>query len=387
MEVGTGRVVTMAENKTYTDGATSDPGASAVNFNTPFEYGGSSGFQTGSSFKPFVLAEWLEKGYTLNQSVNGVSNYFNYADFQTTCGSTQPYGSGTFKVQNDASWENGVRSVLYGTEQSINTIYMAMAEKLNLCDVHKLAQSMGVDVANPNNKWQLVPTSAIGVNSVSPIQMAQAYAAFANGGVTCTPVVIDKITRTDDGSSLAVPKTKCTQAIPKDIADAVIYALKTVMTGGTGVIANPHDGVPLFGKTGTSDSALQNWIVTSTSKVAQATWVGNLDQNPGTSLRSEHFVGTTNGKWISGGDAKLWVAQPIIAALNAQYGGEDWDAPPTSMIYGSNYYQRPATQAPTAPTTPATPSTPQQTQQPPQTTQTTQPTQPPASTAPATPNG
>jgi len=390
MEVGTGRVVTMVQNKTYTDGATSDPGATAVNFNTPFEYGGSSGFQTGSSFKPFVLAEWLEKGYTLNQSVNGVSNYFNYADFQTTCGSTQPYGSGTFKVQNDASWENGVRSVLYGTEQSINTIYMAMAEKLNLCDVHKLAQSMGVDVANPNNKWQLVPTSAIGVNSVSPIQMAQAYAAFANGGVTCTPVVIDKITRTDDGSSLAVPKTKCTQAIPKDIADAVIYALKTVMTGGTGVIANPHDGVPLFGKTGTSDSALQNWIVTSTSKVAQATWVGNLDQNPGTSLRSEHFVGTTNGKWISGGDAKLWVAQPIIAALNAQYGGEDWDAPPTSMIYGSNYYQRPATQAPTAPTTPATPSTPQQTQQatqPPQTTQTTQPTQPPASTAPATPSG
>jgi membrane peptidoglycan carboxypeptidase len=273
---------------------------------------------------------------------------------------------------------------------------MAMAEQLNLCDVHKLAQSMGVDVANPNNKWSTNPTSAIGTNNVSPIQMAQAYAAFANHGVTCTPVVINKITRTDDGSSVTVPKTKCTQAIPKDIADGVIYALKTVLTAGTGVIANPHDGTPLFGKTGTSDNALQNWIVTSSSKVAQATWVGNLNTNPGTGLRTQHFVGKTTGQWIAGGDAKLWVAKPIIAALDAQYGGDDWDAPPSTEVYGQ-YYQAPQTQAPTAPTTPATPNTKatqpankptqpakQPSQQP---TQPAQPTQPSVPTSIPTPTG
>ena len=385
MEVGTGRVVTMAENKTYTDGATTDPGASAVNYNTPFEYGGSSGFQTGSSFKPFVLAEWLEKGYSLYQTVNGASDYSPESAYHTSCTDpNQPYGNGIVDTQNDEPWENGVRSVLYGTTQSINTIYMAMAQKLNLCDVHKLAQSMGVDVANPHNKWSTVPSSAIGINSVSPIQMAQAYAAFANGGVTCTPIVIDKITRVDDGSSVAVPKTKCTQAIPKDIADGVIYALKTVLTSGTGVLANPHDGVPLFGKTGTSDSALQNWIVTSSSKVAQATWVGNLNQNPGTSLRKEHFVSNKTGRWVAGGDAKLVVAEPIIAALNQVYQGTDWDAPPSSMLYGK-YYQPPVQTQPTTPATsqptksasPSQPTTPAK-----QPTQPAEPTEPPKQTAP-----
>ena len=376
MEVGTGRVVTMVQNKTYTAGATSDPGATSVNYNTTHAYGGSNGFQTGSSFKPFVLAEWLEQGHTLYQSINGSSTTFAYNKYQTTCNSTAPYQSyGTFSVKNDTSSENGVHTVLQGTTQSINTIYMMMAQQLNLCDVHNLAKSMGVDVANPNKKtgggaWSTSPTSAIGTNNVSPIQMAQAYAAFANGGVTCTPIVIDKITRTDDNSSVAVPKTKCTQAIPADIANAVIYALKTVLNGGgTGVLANPHDGVPLFGKTGTADDAIQNWIVTSSSKVAQATWVGNLQQNPSKSLRKTGFRGVTNHRYVQGGDAKLIVAEPIIAALNKLYGGSNWAAPPSSMLYGKNY-KPPVTTAPTAPaTTPAQPTQPTQPAQ-------QQPTQP-----------
>jgi membrane peptidoglycan carboxypeptidase len=397
MEVGTGRVVTMVQNKTYTDGGTTDPGATSVNYSAPYEYGQSGGFQMGSSFKPFVLANWLENGHTLSETVNGSSNWFNESQFHTQCGSTTPYGHNRFEVFNDASSENGVHTVLQGTTQSINTIYMGMATKLNTCDIATLAHKMGVNTSNPKDKWSTVPSSVIGsANTVSPLQVAQAYAAFANGGVSCTPIVIDKITRTDDNSNVAVPKTKCEQAIPADVAATVLYALQTVVKGGgTGVLANPYDGTPLAGKTGTAGlhgnaGATQNWIATTTSKVAQVTWVGNVSGDVG--LRTQTFKNTKTGQRISGGDAKLIIAKPIIAALNDVYGGTAFPTAPSSMIYGKNY-KAPATTAPTAPATtaPTQPAAPPATQpaQPQQTTQPTQPAQPqqplPGVTPPAGP--
>jgi len=386
MEVGTGRVVTMVENKTYTDGATSDPGATSVNLAAPYAYGQSGGFQMGSSFKPFVLADWLENGHTLSEVINGSSNWFSENQFHTQCGSNVPYGNGRFQTFNDASSENGVHTVLQGTTQSINTIYMGMATKLNTCEIHELAKKMGVDTSNPKVKWSTVPSSVIGsANNVSPLQVAQAYAAFANGGVTCTPIVIDKITRTDTNKDIAVPKTQCQQAIPADVAATVLYALKTVMTGGgTGVLANPYDGVPLAGKTGTAGlhgnaGATQNWIATTTTKVAQVTWVGNISGDVG--LGSQRFTNAKTHQVIAGRDAKLIVAKPIIAALNDVYGGKAFPTAPSTMIYGKSYHA-PATKAPTQPTTPETtqptapPAQPTQPVQPQQSTQPSQQQQP-----------
>jgi membrane peptidoglycan carboxypeptidase len=281
-------------------------------------------------------------------------------------------------VFNDESWENGYHSVLQGTTQSINTIYMGMAEQLNLCEIHNVAKAMGIDSADPQNPkyaWQTVPASAIGgANLVSPLQVAQAYAAFANGGISCTPIVIDSISRVDDGSAVAVPKTTCKQAIPKDVADAVLYALKTVMTYGTGTQGNPWDGTPIAGKTGTAGSSdqgsTQNWLATTTSKVAQVTWVGNV--NGLAALRKQWFTNADTGQVINGGDAKLIIAKPIIKALDATYGGTDFDAPPRSLLYGANY--QPPVQAPpsSTPTAPASSD---------------KPTANPKPTQPAKPNG
>ncbi|MFC4243357.1 transglycosylase domain-containing protein [Gryllotalpicola reticulitermitis] len=385
MEVGTGKVVTMVENKTYSESPDPPAGSTSVNYVTPSPYGGSIGFQMGSSFKPFVLADWLENGHTLYQGINGTSMWFNNSSFKSTCGSNAPYSdSGTFQVYNDTSSEYGYHTVLDGTTQSINTIYMNMAEQLNLCDVHQLAKKMGVDSGNPSTPWFTGPSSAIGSgNDVSPLQVAQAYAAFANGGTSCTPIVINSITRVDTGASVPVPKTTCTKAIPTDVANAVLYALKTVMTSGTGILGNPNDGVPLAGKTGTAGvngnaGATQNWIATTTSKVAQVTWVGNVEGTVG--LRNQYFTNSQTGQVINGGDAKLIIARPIIAALNAKYGGAQFGAPPASLLYGGTS-QAPVTTpqftvptVPTAPTTTAPTTAPTQPQ--PQTT--TQPAAPPA---------
>ena len=59
-----------------------------------------------------------------------------------------------------------------------------------------------------------------------------------------------------------------------EIAAGVTYALQGVMRGGgTAASANPYDDIPIMGKTSTTDDSLENWLMTSTTKVSTATWV------------------------------------------------------------------------------------------------------------------
>jgi cell division protein FtsI/penicillin-binding protein 2 len=87
VEVGTGRVLTMAQNKIFDD--SEDGGGittTAVNFNTDRDYGGSSGFQVGSTYKIFALIAWLQRGYGLNEVVDASRMELEQANFLDTCG-------------------------------------------------------------------------------------------------------------------------------------------------------------------------------------------------------------------------------------------------------------------------------------------------------------
>jgi membrane peptidoglycan carboxypeptidase len=97
--------------------------------------------------------------------------------------------------------------------------------------------------------------------------------------------------------------------------------------GGTAASANPYDGTSIMGKTGTTDDSLQNWMITSTTKVAQATWVGNVSGS--VPLRSLDFNG------IGGGNVKFSIAKPILKALDDVYGGDSFPKPDNSVLYGS----------------------------------------------------
>ncbi|MGO1926958.1 MAG: transglycosylase domain-containing protein, partial [Brachybacterium tyrofermentans] len=62
VEPGTGKILTMAENRTFNPYQDAKPGETAINYNVPQALGGSNGFPVGSTFKPFVLQEWLKSG-------------------------------------------------------------------------------------------------------------------------------------------------------------------------------------------------------------------------------------------------------------------------------------------------------------------------------------
>ncbi len=228
IEVGTGRIVTMVQNKNYNNSAGRDN--SVVNLNTDYAYGGSSGLQPGSTYKLFTLLDWLKTGHTLDTEVNSDQRTIPASDFQL-CGSPDTQ-DGPWSVGNDeGTAENGLHSVTQATALSINGAFATMGQQLDLCDIRKTAQSFDVHTAK-GGQLEANPSSIIGTNYVAPLTMATAYAGIANNGKTCTPVAIDKVVKAD-GSDLAVPKTSCRQSVDPQVAIAAAYALRAVMQSGT----------------------------------------------------------------------------------------------------------------------------------------------------------
>ncbi|QNE34872.1 penicillin-binding protein [Leifsonia shinshuensis] len=323
VEVGTGRIVTMVENRAFNNTDQPQPGTTAVNYNTDEAYGGSQGFQTGSTFKAFDLAGWLEGGHSLYESIDASQHTFPMSDFSSSCGTVS---GPPWPVSNDEGSASRL-SVMSATAQSVNTAFAMMATKTDLCSILKAAQGLGVHAAKTGAQLNSYPSMILGTNNIAPLTMATAYAGIANGGTVCTPIAIDKVINAD-GSAHKVSPSTCTQGLQKKIAAGITYALQGVMRGGgTAASANPYDGTPIMGKTGTTDNSLQNWMITSTTKVAQATWVGNVSGQ--TALRSLDFNG------IGGGNVKFSIAKPILQALDSYYGGDAFPKPDSSVLYGS----------------------------------------------------
>ncbi|WFR68407.1 transglycosylase domain-containing protein [Curtobacterium flaccumfaciens] len=100
VEPGTGRILSMVQNTSYTQGDSGAAGSTAVNYSADSGYGNSGGFQTGSTYKVFTLAEWLATGHTLSQSVSTTEHTFQNSEFTNSC---QNVSGGTWSVANAES--------------------------------------------------------------------------------------------------------------------------------------------------------------------------------------------------------------------------------------------------------------------------------------------
>jgi membrane peptidoglycan carboxypeptidase len=313
VEPGTGRVIAMAQDRSY--GVTGGRGRTSVNYNTDTDFGGSSGFQTGSSFKPFTLATWLAQGHRLNDAVDATKRDFPYSQF-TACGSRLG-STGTddhYSPANSEGTETGKMSVLDATVNSVNVAYMDMESQLDLCDIRNTAQALGVHLAAPEKECgvskptQNLPTCVrsltLGVKNIAPLTMAAAYAGFASGGIYCAPFAISAMTRQgkDPGSqqAVAVPGYSCRRALEASVASGVTTALTQVLERGTAASTGPLDPWPSAGKTGTTDGPYDSWFVGYTAQRSTAVWVadpghpshGQLDRRE---LRDITVNGTSYG--------------------------------------------------------------------------------------------
>ena len=270
VEAATGRVIALTQNKEFDNTAVGrGSAATSVNYAVDESLGSSGGFQPGSTYKPFTLLEWLKTGHRLSESVDATPRTFSP---MTVCGARE---TNRFAPRNDDGGNPGRVTAERATIRSINTAYVAMAQQLDLCKIRDTAASLGVHPAR-GGQLSAVPASVLGAgDTVAPLTMAAAFAALANGGVACSPVFVDSITM-PDGRSTRGQSGDCHRAVDSTVAAEATSALQKVFTAGTATAGNPRDGVPIMGKTGTTDGAEQTWLVGGSTRVVTAAWVGNV---------------------------------------------------------------------------------------------------------------
>jgi hypothetical protein len=190
-----------------------------------------------------------------------------------------------------------------------------------------MAEALGVHPAaidNPataihEDRLESNPSAIIGTNVIAPLTMAAAYAGVANHGIYCKPIAVDSITNAK-GEALPGQTQECSQAIDSEVAATAAYALQNNMKGYAG---NPKDGTPIMGKTGTTDSSNQTWLVSSTTAVTTAVWFGNI---VGDYAISRYPGGINNRHAIS---------KPILAAIDTMYAGGAFDAAAPRLLTGA----------------------------------------------------
>ena len=337
IEAATGRILAISQNNLFTedrDLAATNPAYTSLIYAGDLVHGASKGFPTGSTFKLFTLLDWLEKGHSLYQSVNGSLRLIpRLAD---RCEGTW-INREKHVVRNFGGVRGYTGTPMQFTAQSLNSGYLGMAEQLDLCDIEEVAARLGVTRGNGDPIDIDGAAAIIGTNNIAPVALAAAYAAVANNGVYCVPRAIDRVVDAD-GTELAVPGDRCSQAISPGVAAAADFALQGVTrAGGTGAAGNPNDGTPTIGKTGTHEQ-YQTWFVQSSTRVTTAAWVGNTDGF------GDLFHTSYSGRLLSA--IRLPLVRDIQFAADQLYPGGGFADPPPEFVRRAPVTPPPSTPAP-----------------------------------------
>jgi penicillin-binding protein 1A len=210
--------------------------------------------QPGSAFKPFIYSALVEQG-----------------GWAGTLVSDQPFEQGDWAPRNyDGQYEEAL-TLRQGLARSKNMVTIRIAQALGPQRARAWASRFGFDEA----KQPLNLTLALGTGSVTPLQMAQAYAAFANAGQLPTAWLIARV-QDAQGAVLwkAEPPQMRTAVSPRN-AFMTSQLLAAVTREGTGAKASSLLGRwDLYGKTGTTNDAVDAWFCGFQATRAGAVWIG-----------------------------------------------------------------------------------------------------------------
>jgi penicillin-binding protein 1A len=215
--------------------------------------------QAGSSFKPFVYLTAMEAGRTPDTPVVD-----------------EPITIGNWTPRNYTGKYLGPITLEVGLKESINTVAARLANEVGTSNVAATAHRLGITSA-----IQLDPSMALGAVEVSPMEMAQAYTPFSNGGVFARGYAIERI-RTASGKVLydhGVGAQDKRPVIGQPALSYMIQMMRQVIASGTGTGARVP-GYDLAGKTGTTSDYRDAWFIGYTGGFTTAVWVGKDDNTP-----------------------------------------------------------------------------------------------------------
>jgi penicillin-binding protein 1A len=229
--------------------------------------------QAGSAFKPFVFLTAMEQGRTPYQTVVD-----------------EPIKIGNWEPKNYTGRHLGTITVQTAVAQSVNTVAARMANEVGTNNVAATAHRLGI-----TSPVQTQPSMALGAVEVSPVEMARAYAPFANGGAYVRPFGVNRI-RTSNGRVLfdaSAEQSARRAVIGQPALQYMNQMLRSVVSGGTGTRARVP-GYDIAGKTGTTSDYRDAWFVGYTGGFVAAVWVGRDDNRP---MRRVTGGGAPAGIW------------------------------------------------------------------------------------------
>ncbi|MDT4933771.1 MAG: penicillin-binding protein, partial [Pseudonocardiales bacterium] len=235
--------------------ATLVPGGRRLRFNLATQ----ARRQAGSAFKTFTLTAAIEQGIPLSSIWNGPPS-LTIPDRRCMDGTTP------WTVHNFADEAAGTMTLLDAIAHSVNTIFVQVALRAGLHNIVGVAHRLGI-------RSPLTPVCSItlGPEGVSPLEMTDAFATLAAGGVHHDPQGVRRVTTTD-GRVLGRWHTAGGRVISAQTAQTVAYALSGVIKGGTGIAADP--GRPAAGKTGTAENESDAWFCGFVPQLASCVWIG-----------------------------------------------------------------------------------------------------------------
>ncbi|MBR0403838.1 MAG: penicillin-binding protein [Eggerthellaceae bacterium] len=221
---------------------------------------GGGGRPCGSVFKMFTLVTAIKKGIDPNST---------YLD----CSS--PATVDDYTLENYDNMSYGNLSIAGAFAVSSNTGFVRLISSIGVNDVAETAYDLGV--TTDLDAESAGASLTLGVQNVTPLELANAAATIANGGVRHDLCAITSIE--DKNGEIIVddssPEGRATRVLSPEEAHAAQEVMKGVVSGGTGTAAIMYNGQTVAGKTGTSEDYKDISFVGITPFAAAAIWVGD----------------------------------------------------------------------------------------------------------------
>ncbi|MBR7801646.1 penicillin-binding protein 1A [Undibacterium fentianense] len=220
--------------------------------------------QPGSSFKPFIYSSSLEKGLSPLTIINDAPISFD-------AGQT---GGQAWEPKNYDGKYEGPMSMRKGLTKSKNMISIRILQKVGAKYGQEYTSRFGF-LPEKNPPYL---TLALGAGAVTPLQMAGAYAVFANGGYKINPYLISKITDSD-GKLISqakpdVAEDEANRVIDERNAFLMDSMLRDVVRFGTATKALSLKRPDIAGKTGTTNDSIDAWFAGYQEKIVGVAWIG-----------------------------------------------------------------------------------------------------------------
>jgi penicillin-binding protein 1A len=220
--------------------------------------------QPGSSFKPFIYSAALEKGITPSTLVNDAPLFFSAA----------VTGGKPWEPRNYDGKFDGPMTVRTGLARSKNMVSINILKAVGPSSAQEWVTRFGFEA----DKHPPFLTMALGAGAVTPLQMASAYGVFANGGHYVPPMLITRITD-HRGRVLMEYEPRLPDESQRVISSRNAFVMSQLLNEitRTGTAARAQSTLQrpdLYGKTGTTNDAVDAWFVGYHPTLSAAAWLG-----------------------------------------------------------------------------------------------------------------